>query len=475
MTDPHLGPVVPPTPPQPNSGQGHTPAEPFAPPPAYGHPDYQDIPVEVTGPEAFEDKTWQDVKEVRAEEKDSGYAPGEAPNVEYEQHDGPAVIQTHSTAESGLSKCPKCGATEISLSVDSGMLRCHFCRFEWQEESAVDVFRLHSPISELQGITIGSGSAAIVPDVSEVMSFKCSACGAEVVVDTAHAMQSRCHWCRNTLSVNQQVPNGAVPDAVLPFSLPKQVAIEKISAFVKQRSFFAHRKFKAEFNAENVIGVYLPYMIVDVNAKLYLAGVGEHQTRRYTVGSEKNQRTVYDADVYQVQREFDYYVDDLTLESSSDKLDVNVTQNTNNIVNSVLPFDTENIVRFNANYLAGFSSQRRDTDVDGMMDLVLKQTQDIGRYQAKSTIRFYDRGVRWEQERFDPVGQRWISAYLPIWLYSYYEKKSGGKELLHYIAVNGRTGETMGSIPLNMPKLWVATGIAQVLGTITTFILALGF
>ena len=49
----------------------------------------------------------------------------------------------------------------------------------------------------------------------------------KVVVDTATSAQARCHWCRNTLSVNQQIPNGAIPDVVLPFNLTKSEAKER--------------------------------------------------------------------------------------------------------------------------------------------------------------------------------------------------------------------------------------------------------
>jgi hypothetical protein len=65
----------------------------------------------------------------------------------------------------------------------------------------------------------------------------------------------------------------------------------------------------------------------------------------------------------------------------------------------------------------------------------------------------YDRGVRWEQEGLDVHGTRWVSMYLPVWLYSY---QSGSGGMLHYIAVNGRTGETMGSVPVQHWKLMVA-------------------
>ena len=54
---------------------------------------------------------------------------------------------------------------------------------------------------------------------------------------------------------------------------------------------------------------------------------------------------------------------------------------------------------------------------------------------------------------------RWVSMYLPVWLYSYYQEDS---KMLHYIAVNARTGETMGSIPVSQWRLVLA---AMTVGT----------
>ncbi|WP_435299970.1 TFIIB-type zinc ribbon-containing protein [Timonella sp. A28] len=388
------------------------------------------------------------------------------PPFEEPQPEDPTVINTGNGGTDGFVKCERCGSTDVGFSVTKALLFCKYCRHEWQSENAVDAYQLNSPISELVGIHIGSGSAALIPGTDQVMTFKCSGCGAEVVIDTQHALQSRCHWCRQTLSVQEQIPNGAVPDAVLPFALPKEAAVQRIKEFVNKRKFFALRKFKAEFNAENVIGVYLPYMIVDINAKMSLGGVGEVKLRSYRVGSGDDARTVYDADVYQISRQFDLHIDDLTVESSFDKGNINNRTNTNNIINAIMPFDTQNIVKFDPNYLAGFSSEKRDTNVEDLSDLAALQASDVGRSLAHHTLQRYDRGVRWEQERFNVVGERWISAYLPVWIYSYYHKKSSGQALLHYIAVNGRTGETMGSVPINTKRLLVASAIAQLIGTI---------
>lgn len=368
------------------------------------------------------------------------------------------VIQTDVGAKDGQNKCPKCGATDISLNVTTGKLRCNFCRFEFEP---VKLSNMQSDISELEGQIIGSGATDIIADTKDVITFKCSSCGAEVVIDTASATHARCHWCRNILSVNQQIPNGSIPDILLPFGIPKDVAKAQIEKFVKKRKFFANPKFKKEFTTENVMGVYFPYMLVDINSHVHLAGYGEQQVRKYYKGSDNNRKTYYDAAVYAVERKFDLVIEGLTIESSLDKLNRS-SDKTNNIINSIMPFDLENCVKYNANYLRGYTSEKRDTNIDQLKPLVKVQAKDIARYSVNSTLRDYDRGVSWKTEEMDIKGEQWKSAYLPVWLYSYQEVK-GNKKVLHYVAVNARTKETMGSIPIHMPLLLGISSIIELL------------
>ena len=392
--------------------------------------------------------------------------------TELTEPSGPQTLQTDADAKDGLSKCGRCGATEITLNVATGNLRCNFCRFEWQATNMNEAFGLDKGIGELRGVVKGSGSADIVPSTEVVLTFKCSACGAEVVIDTDHGTQARCHWCRNKLSMNQQIPNGAVPDMVLPFKLPKEEAVKRIAEFVGKRKFYAHKRFRAEFNPENVMGIYLPYMVVDVNAHAHFRGQGEHQTRSYTVKVGDRTERRYDADLYDVEREFDLHVNDLTVESSSQRLDQS-SSNTNNIINSIMPFDVEHAVQYDSNYLAGFTSERRDTNVERLGPIVKTQATDIARHQAIPFLKHYDRGVRWDAEHVEVIGERWVSAYLPVWLYSYHETKSGGRSLMHYVAVNARTGETMGSVPINQGRLLAASAVAQVVGTVAGILILL--
>lgn len=382
--------------------------------------------------------------------------------VEQEKKSNKKIIKTDIDAKDGQNKCPKCGATDISLNSKTGKLRCNFCRHQFEPEK---LETMEKDISKLEGEVLGSGATDIIADVKDILTFKCSSCGAEVVIDTSSKASARCHWCRNTLSVNQQIPNGAIPDTVLPFKVSKADAKKEIENFVGKRKFYAHPQFRKEFTTDNIMGVYLPYMIVDANTHISLTGQGEHEVNRYTEKIGDRTITYYDADLYDVERDFDLTIEGLTIESSKDKLDTNSSNRTNNIINSIMPFDTENCVKWDANYIKGYTSEKRDTNVDDLKGIVEAQSKDIARFAANETLEDYDRGVRWDNENLKLKGQQWKAAYLPIWLYSYQEEKKD-KKLLHYVAVNARTKKTMGSVPIHMPKLLLVSFFVELAGLI---------
>ena len=382
----------------------------------------------------------------------------------------PTIDTRNERLDDGVNRCPQCGATEIQLRPSAGMLVCLFCRHEWSE-ARLDETIANGDLTELRGTTLGSGASNIDTGADTLITMKCAGCGAEVVVNTEEQMGARCHWCRHVLTVNEQIPNGAVPDAVLPFKITHDDAVARIDAFAGKRRIFADRGFLRDFKPSNIVGVYMPYMVVDGNASADVAGQGEVQTRRYTKGSGDDKETYYDADVYEVQRHVDFTVDDLTIESSAERANMDSSSNTNNIINTILPFDTENAVKWNASYLTGFTSEKRDQDVDHLQPALENQLLSIARSQVESSVDRYDRGVRWERERLDVHGTRWVAMYLPVWLYSHHHGE--GKGMVHYIAVNGRTGEVMGSVPVSHRRLLAAAlGVGLTVEAVAIAILA---
>jgi len=363
------------------------------------------------------------------------------------------TTETH-TLEDGQNKCEKCGSTEISLNIKTGKLRCHWCR---HEQAPIKIEASPVDISNLKGQIISTGAQNIALDENQAVTLKCTSCAAEVIVNAAESIQARCHWCRHTLSLNQKVPNGAVPDKILPFSVNKDIAFSEVEKFVKKRKFFAHPKFKAEFTSNNLMGVYLPYKVIDANVKTKFRGQGEILLRKWDetriVGSGKTRRTVtttyYDADRYSVSREMNLTVEGLTIESNSEKLQHRSSTRTNNVVNAIKPFDLEKSMTWDANFMTGYTAQKRDLNVEDLRDLAEVKIKDIARHQLRDTIRNYNRGVRWEKEDLDVIGKQWKAAYFPVWLYSYQLPNKS----IHYVAVNGQTAKTMGSVPIHRSKL----------------------
>ena len=378
------------------------------------------------------------------------------------------IIKVNSDIAAGELRCPNCGSAQIEPNPKTGKLKCNYCQIEFDGK---EVKNTEKNLSKLKGKVRGRGTSNIKTDAKDVITLKCGGCGAEVVIDTKEAPHARCHWCRSILSINNQIDNGAIPDVILPFQTKKEEAEEKIKDFVHKRSFFANPNFKKEFTTENIMGVYFPYLLVDGNCHAKFLGEGEHLVREYTVSRGNNRReTRYDADLYKVGREFDITIDDLSIESNSIRIDKTRSSETNNIINSIMPFDTENCIQYQSNYLIGYTSERRDINVDDIEGKVEAQFRDIARFSAKEDAKFYDRGIRWDNEELKTLGSQWLAAYLPVWLYSYQEVK-GKKKTLHYVAVNGRTGETMGSIPVNKPLLFIVSAIIEVLSFIIAMFL----
>ena len=131
-------------------------------------------------------------------------------------------------------------------------------------------------------------------------------------------------------------------------------------------------EFREEFTTDNIIGVYFPYMLVDANCHGIFEGEAGHLLRTYKEFDKETgtSTTVYDIDIYEITREFDITIDDLSIESSLDKLDKKSRSKTTNVINSIMPFDTENCVKYKGNYLEGFTSEKRDVNVSEIEDKV---------------------------------------------------------------------------------------------------------
>jgi hypothetical protein len=376
----------------------------------------------------------------------------------------PQIIATPDGGGDGVNRCARCGASDVTYNAATAMFVCGFCRHQWQAVAIDATMGLSEGIDTLHG-TVMTTAAVDIEDQGALVTLHCDGCGSDVVIDTNQNLRARCHWCKHELSLNNRVPNGAVPDGILPFTVTKEQAMANIAAFVAERKSFAKAEFSTSFRPENVMGVYLPHMTVDGNIAARLDGAGEILESTYT---DNDNDTHYRIRKFTLMRTFKVAIDDVVVASSFDKVNIRSEISTNNIINAILPFDVKNIVRFNSNFLGDtYTSERRDMDISQAESYAGDHFLTIARASAAPTVGDYDRGVRWEAEQVQIVGSRWTSVLLPVWLYGFVEQTKKGP-VTHYMAVNGRSGATMGSVPINTGKAaMVSWSVAIAVSAIT--------
>jgi hypothetical protein len=373
-------------------------------------------------------------------------SPTTVPSVTAVPASASASMNVHG-ASNGVNKCGNCGSSDVNF--NGSWLECAYCHHRWNTAVIADELHLNEGIESLVGTSVLSGAKNI--DTSSLVTVECTGCGAMVTINSETTLQATCHWCRHNLSLNKPVDNGAVPDAILPFSITREDAQIRMSNYASERLKYASADFRKDFATALPQAVYLPYLVADVNATTKLKGRGwvaiSAQSR-----SESQKDMEYTTEEYVVTREADLAVDDLPIEARSTRSRPASAVSTANIISAIQPFDVANAVRFDASYVAnGVAFEKRDLEVSDAMSYAADHVATIARGHTDLTLIAYTGGVRWDEEQTIIKGSRWLSVLLPVWLYAYTERTPTGP-MMHYIAVNGRTGETEGSVPLDAAK-----------------------
>lgn len=348
-------------------------------------------------------------------------------------------------------RCENCGGSDFGFDETVGKLKCRKCRMHIELQKTNDF----EDLSKLHGVVISKKSGDLIPN-NEAVTLHCSSCGAEVMVAANEDGLIKCPWCRHELSVDDSVSNSATPDLILPFRIKKSDAYEKIKQYIKKKKIFADGEIIRTFKEENVRAIYLPYLIVDANMHVSADGKGRKVVATNLDTSDAT--VLYDVDVYELEREIDLYINDLPLIASAKYDDSTTTAATNNIISSILPFDTENAVDWDARLLKGFSAEKRNVGAESMRSNAKKQLMEIAKQQLRNSANEYDKDL-WSNCKIEQRGIHWKTIYLPVWLYGYYVKKDKNK-ILRYIAVNARSGKTIGNIFESKKKEWgLAIGV----------------
>ena len=353
-------------------------------------------------------------------------------------------------------KCPNCG-NRIHFDSSTQKLKCDFCNgtFEIEdinhgnevktEETKNDNFNSHLFLEELDKKEKFSKE-----EEEKLVSYICTSCGGEIICEKTTVATS-CPYCQSPVVVTNNVNGLLKPDYIIPFKLDKYKALESLKKHL-QHKMFLPKDFKTSNHLNEIKSLYVPFWLFDVNAN----GKATYNTTRVNYWQDlffKYTETSH----YKVYREgnaiFKMIPADASIKMADDLMD------------SIEPFNFDNIKPFNMEYLVGFLADKYD---------VSKDSRDI-HYRIYTRVNnSLENALRDTVHNYTTVNKinsnTMINNYnikyilLPVWILNttYKDKK-------FTFAMNGETGKFVGNLPCDDLKYFSFMTILFLIFSLTPF------
>lgn len=324
------------------------------------------------------------------------------------------------------NKCPACSAP-IFYNPTSGKWKCEYCNSEF----TLGEMKKYNNASNDKNNNKEQDKQIINEDTNYV-SYSCKNCGAEIVADE-ETTATFCVYCGNTAILKNKLSGEFAPDKIIPFKVEKEKAIEAFKNLSKGR-VFVPKTFNNVSNIEKITGVYIPFWLYDINVS---GSINADATRvkSWTSGNTRYTKT----DTYKVYRtgSMSYY--GVPVDGS--------TRFSNDIMNSIEPFNYNDLEPYNHAYLSGFLAEKYNVDNEKSFEEAKNRTLTSTKERMVDDMKNYSSKIITENT-LEAKKTKIEYALLPVWMVNVkYQDK------FYLFAMNGQTGEFIGDIPLDKPKV----------------------
>lgn len=337
--------------------------------------------------------------------------------------------------------CAQCGAV-LHYAVGTRSLECQYCGHA--NAIAASAVRLeeidfHEALRELQ-------TSANIDPTSHVIS--CPNCAAQFALD-AHIHAGECPFCGTSVVTETSHSKPIKPKGLLPFAITDTDARESYKNWLNKRWFAPNELKKYARSDASLNGVYIPYWTYDSDtATAYRGQRGEvyYVRQRYT--TTVNGRRV--TRVRQVPKVRWYPASGRTSRHFDDVL-VGATKTLpRKITDWLAPWDLENLEPYTEDYLAGFSSEVYQVDLDEGFNIAQSTMDKV----IKGDVR---RAIGGDQQRISSLSTQhsdttFKHVLLPLWTAGFQFR-----DKTYRFVVNGRTGKVRGERPYSIVKIALAS------------------
>ncbi len=348
--------------------------------------------------------------------------------------------QENKHTEVGTFACTNCGA-DLRYKPGTQHLTCEYCGAE------NDIPQLETEIEELDFEKFVAEAEKKEEHITATF-VKCSSCGASSTLEP-NVTSAQCPYCTTPLVVNQAAEESVIsPKSLLPFKINKEKAKEEFNKWVKKLWFAPKDLKKATLSFDQFKGIYIPYWTFDTDTNTeYIGQRGEHYyvSESYTTTEDGKSVTK----TRQVQKTRWYSASGKVHKFFDDILVVATKSLPKRYIYKLEPWDLENLVPFDKNYLSGFLAERYQVELGEGFEIA----KDIADGRIRDLVR---RDIGGDEQRIISLNTKFNDTKFKHILLPVFVSAFKFKDKVYQFLVNGRTGEVQGERPYSTIKIVLA-------------------
>ncbi len=323
-------------------------------------------------------------------------------------------------------KCPCCGAG-LAFGEDVQKMKCEYCDNTFDIEVVKEFNASLEKQEETQIELEHQGKDWSPEEQSHIRVFVCPSCGGELITDTNTAA-TFCPYCENPAILETRLSGGMRPQYVLPFKTGKEDAQKAFLNLCKGKKLLP-KVFMAQHRIEKITGIYVPFWLYSCTGTLS----ADYRATRIHTWADSDYRYTK-TDHYLLHRTGSANFVQIPIDGSR-KMD-------DTIMESIEPFNFNELVSFDTAYLSGFYADKYDVDSEEGKKRIQQRVDDSLNTMLQSSLTGFVSAV--PSARQSTISQNSAQyVLLPVWmLHTRYNDKT------YVFAMNGQTGKMTGTFPI---------------------------
>lgn len=338
-----------------------------------------------------------------------------------------SVVMGQELTDVNEYKCPNCGAP-LAYDPETGQMSCEACGSAFPVS---EVSMAGRGFQQVEGFDWTGYKNETSQETMHTAVYTCQSCGATIEADASTAA-TKCPYCDNNIVMNERLQGGVRPNAVIPFRYKPKDLPRLVKKYCEGKKLLPNNFFKDSYLTD-VQGLYVPFWLFDCGVEGGVNLQGE-RVFHYTQG---------DYDVTEIQH---FLLErDGSMRFSHIPVDAS-TKMSNDMMDSLEPFDFNELADFEEGYLSGFLADRFDSDPDAELPRATERLMKSAEQTLADTCPGYS-SVRITTNGMQITDSSVKYVLLPVYLLNCHYKG----EKFQY-AVNGQTGKVVGKLPVDSGK-----------------------